>query len=153
MKEALSTTLTGLAVLLAASLISAAVMGGFSARFEAPAPLNPFDMERRAAEKGVSLVRTEEMRDIVASGSHLILDARSQSQYDQGHIPTAMPVPVRDFEESFPLIAPLLGPEIPVVVYCSGPFCDDALYLIERIAEAGFPGARLYLDGMEGWSE
>jgi rhodanese-related sulfurtransferase len=148
MKEALSTTLTGLVTLLTASLLSAWVMGGFS-----PERTLPPSLATTAAEMGIQLVSTPEMRVIVDSGSHLILDARSQSEYDEGHIPTAMSVSIQNFEESFPMIAPMLYPDTPLVVYCNGPTCDDALRLIERMREIGFEGALLYLDGMEGWNE
>jgi len=104
-----------------------------------------------AAELGVEIISVDQMRAIVDEGSHLILDARSQAEYDLGHIPMAMSVPFKTFEESFPMIAPILQPDSPVVVYCSGPLCDDALLLIKRMREAGFLTTSLFLEGMEGW--
>lgn len=153
MNEALSTTIAGMLTLLAAALLSAAIMGGFSTDLKPPPPVNPLDVRLQAEAADIETIDTTRMREIVSSGSHLILDARPQSEYDQGHIPTALPVPVRNFEESFPMIAPLLDPETPVVVYCTGPACDDGLRLIERMREAGYLGGVLYVDGMEGWSE
>jgi len=148
MKEALSTTLLGMVTLLVAAVLSAWVMGGFS-----PERKLPPDLSVQAAEMGVQVVDTLQMKEIVESGSHLILDARTRSEYDQGHIPTAMSVSVQNFEESFPPIAPMLYPDAPLVVYCTGPTCDDALRLIERLREAGYPGAVLYVEGMEGWND
>ncbi|MGA0332616.1 MAG: rhodanese-like domain-containing protein [Kiritimatiellia bacterium] len=148
MKEAASTLSVGMLTLLAASLLSAWVMGGFSSHHRLPASLSA-----QAAELGISVIDTLQMREIVRSGSHLILDARKTSDYDDGHIPTAFSVPVSKFEESFPMIAPMLLPDTPLVVYCSGPQCDDALRLIERMREAGVEAAVLYLEGMEGWNE
>ncbi|MEX2606566.1 MAG: rhodanese-like domain-containing protein [Kiritimatiellia bacterium] len=108
-------------------------------------------VEAAAEEAGVDVIGTEDARTFQESGSHLFLDARSQQEYDQGHIPMAMPLPLREFESAFPQLAPMLEPDTPLVVYCSGPLCDDGLHLILRLREAGFGGGILYLDGMEGW--
>ena len=151
MKEALSTTFTGMFTLLIAAALSAAVMGGFSVEIPEATAVNPFDVSLQAEAKGIATVSTEQMREMVSLGSHLILDAREQAAYDAGHIPTAMSVSVKNFEESFPMIAPMLDADTPMVVYCTGPFCDDALRLIERMRDAGFQNAVLYLEGMEGW--
>jgi len=108
-------------------------------------------VEEAAREAGVEVVDTDRMRAIVATGSHLILDARPLSDYDAGHLPGAMSLPRESFETAYPELAPVLTPADPLVVYCSGPLCDDALLVIERLREAGFSGASLYLDGWEGW--
>ncbi|MDF3129780.1 rhodanese-like domain-containing protein [Kiritimatiellaeota bacterium B1221] len=151
MKEALSTTFTGMFSLLIAATLSAAIMGGFRLGLPEAQMENPFDVASQAEAAGVEIVDTAQMREIVETGSHLILDAREASAYDQAHIPTAMSVSVHQFEESFPQIAPMLQADSPLAVYCTGPYCDDGLRLILRMREAGFTGAVLYLEGMEGW--
>lgn len=113
--------------------------------------LSPVEVAANSA--GIPLVRTDQMRRMVDQGTHLVLDARSLSEYDRGHIPGAMPLPLADFENSFPGIAPILSPEDPLVMYCSGPRCDDALLLAQRIKDAGFDRVSVYLDGWEGWSQ
>ena len=110
-------------------------------------------VETAAQEAGIPVVRPGEMRTAVEAGTHLILDARSMREYDQGHIPGAMSLPLRDFESVFPGIAPLIQPEDPLIVYCSGPLCDDAYLLAGRLREAGFINVSLYLAGWEGWSQ
>lgn len=108
-------------------------------------------VEAAAGEAGVEIIGSVEARRFLELGSHLFLDARSQQEYDQGHIPMAMSLPLREFESTFPQIAPMLDSDTPLVVYCSGTLCDDGLHLILRLREAGFEGGVLYLDGMEGW--
>jgi len=113
--------------------------------------VRPSWVREEAIQLGVELVDLEQLKQIIDTGSHLILDARSQEEYDQGHIPTAMPVSVKEFEQSFPMIAPILEPDSPLVVYCGGPLCDDALLLVKRLRDAGYTNASLFLEGMEGW--
>jgi len=99
------------------------------------------------------MVDTRQMKEITAQGSHLILDARTLAEYDQGHLPGAMSLPYSDFEDSFIALAPLLSPTDPLVVYCSSRTCDDALLLAQRLQEVGFENLSLYVDGWEGWGQ
>lgn len=151
MKEAWSTICMGCLSLLLAASVSAWMTAGLSPSRLTTAQISPSRVALQAQEQGIEVVDVATMRGMVESGSHLILDARSQSEYDEGHIPTAMSLSVKDFENSFPLIAPMLMPETPLVVYCSGALCDDALLLIGYLREAGFGNASLFLEGMEGW--
>lgn len=147
----LKTNLFGILLLLGVSALTAWMSYTLSPE---PLTLEQFrvsPVEAAAGEAGVEIIRSVEARRFQESGSHLFLDARAQHEYDQGHIPTAMPLPLRDFESAFPQIAPMLESDTPLVVYCSGPLCDDGLHLILRLREAGFEGGVLYLDGMEGW--
>lgn len=151
MKEAPSTLITGCLMLLLATAVS-----GWLTAVLSPSPLtaeriSPSRVEMQALAQGIEIIDPAGMRAVVAQGSRLILDARPQSEYDQGHLPTAMPLPVDDFENSFPLIAPMLTPDTPLVVYCGGPLCDDALRLAGYLREAGFGDTALFLQGMEGW--
>jgi rhodanese-related sulfurtransferase len=149
--DMLKTNLIGIMLLLGVSAVTAWVSYSLSPE---PLTLEQFrvsPVEAAAGEAGVEIIDTVEARRFLESGSYLILDARTQQEYDQGHIPTAMPLPLREFESAFPQIAPMLESNTPLVVYCSGPLCDDGLHLILRLREAGFEGGVLYLDGMEGW--
>lgn len=102
---------------------------------------------------GFRPVDTAEMRALVDTGSHLILDARPRGSFAEAHIPGAMSLPIGDFEGTLPEVAPMLMSGMPMVLYCTGPLCDDALRLARRLEEAGFPDAAVYVEGMEGWTE
>lgn len=145
-------SLTGMVVL----LFLAALSGGAQAWIcgkDLAAALRGTPLEAAVRDAGLPLVRVPEMRQMVEDGTHLVLDARSMEDYDRGHLPGAMPLPLADFENAFPGIAPMLSPDDPLVVYCSGPRCDDALLLGQRLEEAGFRNVSVFLDGWQGWSE
>jgi rhodanese-related sulfurtransferase len=110
-------------------------------------------VEQQALAEGVPLLRTDEVRIFAESGSHLFLDARPMAEYDQGHLPGALSLPHEDFENAFVALAPIFTPMDPLVVYCSGPTCDDALLVALRLREAGFVDVSVYLDGWKGWTE
>ncbi|WFB36399.1 rhodanese-like domain-containing protein [Kiritimatiellota bacterium B12222] len=137
--------------LLVVAVLSAVLSGGLSGKVVLSSDVKAFDVALQAEDRGIETVDTAQMKEMVASGAYLILDARLPSEYEKSHIPTAKSVSIQFFEESFPEVLPLLSEGGPVVVYCTGPFCDDGLRLIERMQEIGFYGAMLYVDGMEGW--
>jgi rhodanese-related sulfurtransferase len=121
-----------------------------------PEPLNgaltPQDTVRAAAsEKGYPTPGTAEVKILLQAGSHLVLDARPLAQFQEGHLPGAMSLPVQDFEGTFPELAPLVMSGMPVLVYCTGPRCDESLQLADRLREAGVAEIAIYVEGMQGW--
>jgi len=152
MKEFRSLFLTGIPVLLVLSALCGGVQAWIS-EVDLRAILMSSPVEEAAKSSGIPMVDTRQMKEITAQGSHLILDARTLAEYDQGHLPGAMSLPYSDFEDSFIALAPLLSPTDPLVVYCSSRTCDDALLLAQRLQEVGFENLSLYVDGWEGWGQ
>ena len=152
MKDTWKKIITGMSVLFVAALVCGGLQAWWSGTDLASA-LSVSPVESAAQEAGFPLIEVPEMREIVDSGSHLVLDARSMVEYDQGHIPGAMPLPLSGFETAFPGIAPLISSSDPLVVYCSGPRCDDALLLAQRLRDAGFSDVSLFIDGWQGWTQ
>ncbi len=99
---------------------------------------------------GFGLATREQMLSLLAGGA-LLLDARDLREHEAGAIPGAHPLPLRDFEAHLPELLPLLAGGVPMVVYCSGPECDDALRLALRLRELGFDGANIYAGGWAEW--
>lgn len=152
MKEPRETIVAGILLL----LVTAAVSGGLQAwqsGVELRDILSVSPVESAAFEAGIPLLRTPEVRQIHADGTALFLDARAMQEYDQGHLPGAFSLPFHDFETAFPGVAPILSPTDPLIVYCSGPGCDDALQVALRLRDAGFATVQVYLDGWEGWTQ
>jgi rhodanese-related sulfurtransferase/predicted transcriptional regulator len=90
----------------------------------------------------------DELRKRLREGDVVVLDVRPRAEFDAGHIPGAVSVPVED------LRARLKGIDsgVQVVAYCRGPYCvyaDDAVRLLTR---AGHVAARLE-DGFPEWAE
>jgi rhodanese-related sulfurtransferase len=75
----------------------------------------------------------------------VLLDARSRSSYDAGHLPGAI-----SLEEITPETVASL-PEGLVVAYCWGPSCNGACKAALRLAELGRPVKEM-LGGFEYWA-
>lgn len=108
-------------------------------------------LESRALAEGIGLVSAEDTRAYATSGEYIILDARSPEEYAAGAIPGAMTLPYHDVDTAFPEIQLFLFPEQPVITYCSGLACDDALMLSLFLRDQGYTNVLLFAGGMEAW--
>ena len=81
----------------------------------------------------------------------LFVDARSQNDYDNGHIPGAVSLPVGRFEERIESFLNRYPAEQPIVTYCSGRTCEDSHNLAQFLSDVGFTNVRVFIDGFPGW--
>jgi rhodanese-related sulfurtransferase len=104
-----------------------------------------------AGQAGLEVVELAEAQRIAKAGDYVILDARSTDHYEAGHIPGALSMPVKDPGARFAGLQVLLVPKQPVMVYCSGQACDQALRLGAFLREQGIEQVALFEGGMEVW--
>ena len=81
----------------------------------------------------------------------VFVDARSQNDYDNGHIPGAVSFPVGRFEERVESFLNRYPAEQPIVTYCSGRACEDSHNLAQFLSDVGFTNIRVFIDGLPGW--
>ncbi|NCC51755.1 MAG: rhodanese-like domain-containing protein [Spartobacteria bacterium] len=110
-------------------------------------------VEARAFSEQLTLAPLEQVRELAASGSHIIFDARSLADYEEGHLPGAMPLPFEDVDEQFFQYQAILFPEQPILTYCSGVECDDAIELAIYLRKQGFTNLVLYVGGWDEWQK
>jgi len=65
--------------------------------------------------------------------SILILDARHEADYREGHIPGAVSLDFYQLDEKLSQVRPLLEKAVTVVVYCNGGNCEDSLNLAQDL--------------------
>jgi len=91
-------------------------------------------------------VTRDELRKRSNSGLVTVLDVRPVEEYEFGHIPGAINMPVEDIEKCIKDIP--AGQE--VIAYCRGPYCVLAFEAVAKLREKGF-GARRLEDGYPEW--
>lgn len=138
--------------LLLASVMLAGVVNAFSPKGIAWTGTKAFSIEAKATEHGLMLISLERMASISQDSEWLILDARPQTQYVQGHIPGALPVPRGEMMQHLAELQALLTADQPVVVYCGGRSCDDSLAVAMAIREQGLHQVGVFEGGMAAWS-
>jgi rhodanese-related sulfurtransferase/DNA-binding MarR family transcriptional regulator len=91
-------------------------------------------------------VDRETLRERVLSGAVTLLDVRPKEEYQAGHIPGALCVPLEELEERLEG----LPRDQEVVAYCRGPYCVLAVEAVERLKARGFKAHRME-DGVVEW--
>lgn len=115
------------------------------------APAAPADA---AAHFRASLAFRTDVSDVAAAlaagadPGFVVLDSRSATAWEQGHIPGAVHLPTALVPEH---AERLLDKAVPVVVYCWGPGCDGAARAALALAELGYQVKEM-LGGFEYWA-
>ena len=81
----------------------------------------------------------------------LFIDARSTEDYENGHIPGAISLPVGQFDERIETFLKRYPPDQPLITYCSGRTCEDSHELALLLSDVGFREVRVFIDGFPGW--
>ena len=142
LRQALS--LGALAVLVAAAvqlpLVSRFVRGEFRDTFF-PASEYP----------GIRMITLAEGEDLWRTGLAVVLDARAEGLFAQGHIPGARNIPAAPAGLGLP--DGLLGAarNMILVVYCEGDDCQSSLVLARRLHDEGFRDIRVLTGGWREW--
>ena len=95
-----------------------------------------------------SVARAKEIFD---NGNVLFVDARSQDNYEDGHIPGAVSLPVGQFDEQIESFLYQNSPDRRIVTYCSGRTCEDSHNLARLLTDVGFTHVSIFIDGFPGW--
>lgn len=71
---------------------------------------------------------------------------------EEGRIPGARSLPPEAFEGgAVPADLDLISRDAAIVVYCRSEHCDAAEFVIARLRELGYGGARLFRNGFRAW--
>lgn len=76
----------------------------------------------------------------------VVLDVRPHEEFEAGHIPGAISIPLDELRERLDEIPR----DVDVVAYCRGPYCILAPQAVELLAERGIPARRLD-EGLPEW--
>ncbi|MFF3227177.1 ArsR/SmtB family transcription factor [Nocardia suismassiliense] len=96
-------------------------------------------------EDGLEMAR-EDLLTRAATGEIVVLDVRPLPEYEAGHIPGAICIPVEQLGERIAEL-PL---ETEIVVYCRGEYCVLAYDAVRLLTDHGRRAIRLH-DGMLEW--
>ncbi len=117
-----------------------------------------FDTTLSEANQKTAEVSTQELRQIMKSGSAVLLDGRPPMEYAISHIPGALNVapqpgrPAHLYVSDVAEVGRLVGTKArPLVLYCNGPFCGKTKRLRAELLDAGYANVRRYQLGAPGW--
>ena len=97
-------------------------------------------------KEGMEPMDRESLIQRIKEGSVIVLDVRPSDEYDAGHIPGSVYVPLNELKGILSGLP--RGQEI--VAYCRGPYCVLSVHAVEMLREQGFSAVRLE-EGVQDW--
>lgn len=95
---------------------------------------------------GTEQVTRRELLDRIQAGQVTVIDVRPREEYDAGHIPDAVSVPLDELADHLAE----LPDDKEIVAYCRGAYCVLAHEAVRMLTEHGHTATRL-TDGMLEW--
>jgi rhodanese-related sulfurtransferase len=92
-----------------------------------------------AGREGMEPVDREALLKLVREGAVTVLDVRPVEEYNAGHIPGALSIPLKDLT----LHLSELPHDQEIVAYCRGPYCVLSIQAVEMLRAKGFQAVRL----------
>jgi rhodanese-related sulfurtransferase len=98
-------------------------------------------IKRRFLEgrEGMEPVDRDALLELVREGAVTVLDVRPVEEYNAGHIPGALSIPLKELE----LHLTQLPRNQEIVAYCRGPYCVLSIQAVEILRAKGFHAVRL----------
>lgn len=108
---------------------------------------------RRASRLMQPVVSLAEMKQRVAAGDALILDARPAGDFAMGRIPGALSFPVSEYRSRVAALDQTLRNHRNrlIIVYCAGRWCDQAGELQAALLNHGQRRVSVFADGFDTW--
>ena len=95
-----------------------------------------------------------QLRQIVDEKQIPVLDARPEILHRMGHIPGALALPRNEFDVYYAKIESQLQPKTrPLVIYCSGTYCEDSKLVEKALRNLGHTHLSIYRGGWTEWSQ
>jgi ArsR family transcriptional regulator len=91
-------------------------------------------------------VSRTELLDRLRAGAATILDVRPEDEFQQGHLPGALNIPLAQLERRLAE----LPPDREIVAYCRGPWCVLSFEAVATLRQRGYQARRLE-DGFPEW--
>ncbi|MCF7824980.1 MAG: hypothetical protein K9N35_12525 [Candidatus Marinimicrobia bacterium] len=86
------------------------------------------------------------------NGGAIFLDARSEDDFQTGHIQGAVNIPVHAFVDSLPYLEKL-APDTRLITYCDGADCNASIELAFDLKMMGFSNVAFFFGGWQEWQQ
>lgn len=104
-----------------------------------------------AADYGV--IDHKEMKNLVDSDTHnfMLVDARNPEEYREAHIPGAVNMPQKKFDDFVGLLP--ADKTMMLIYYCNGIKCGKSKKAAKQAIALGYTNVHVYAEGMPVWEE
>lgn len=111
-------------------------------------------MEDTVAALNLHVIGLQEFRGIVDGKKGIVLDARPEAVYRLGHVPGAMNLSRKEFEQDYAGQKSMLesNKEQTIAVYCSMSSCEDSAMVAGALMKLGYNHVLVFKGGWNEWS-
>ena len=100
----------------------------------------------------ITVITADELKKIIdLKQKATIVDARTPKEYQDERIPTAILLPVEDFEKQSASILP--DKSASIIFYCNGVKCGKGQESAEKALKAGYTNLKVFGGGIPDWKE
>lgn len=131
--------------------LSAALALGVNALRPDGLPLAQATQSAVQLDKASGEIGIKDAAVLFITGRAVFLDARSQYEFEQGHIQGALSLPPREFASQFQDLKPKLAGKEAVITYCDGDRCPLSHALAEHLRNAGVKNVFVLKNGWTLW--
>jgi histidine triad (HIT) family protein len=108
----------------------------------------PPPAEQAGAARSLTLAQ---FKKLMGKPNVVLIDARLQEKYDQGHIGNAMNIYGSEVEQHIPELIAIPQDKI-VIIYCDGGHCELSHRVADVFLRFGYPNVFVFLGGWAEWS-
>lgn len=108
--------------------------------------------KEHSKKEDIPRIHLEEAKILFESGKAIFIDARSAGEYNDGHIPGAINIPVGDANNKIPQYKDLFKDKV-LVPYCHGAGCHLSDKDAYALFDAGYRKIAIYFGGWPEWTQ
>lgn len=97
-------------------------------------------------------ITLQEVQRLMKQKHTVLVDGRGQSEWDQSHLPGALPLPLGDFQKNYPIYEQKLKRAKIIIAYCHGKGCHLSDSLCQDLVNKGYKNVAVFWGGFPEWS-
>jgi len=97
------------------------------------------------------IIDAEVLENLLKNDMIVLLDARTQQEFNKEHIPRAINLPISRFEQEYKKKAHLFKQDVMIITYCVDINCNDSFILAKKLYEKDQREIFVYKGGIEEW--
>jgi len=108
--------------------------------------------EEEAGPVKAKAINYVQVKKLLADPSVMVIDARNEHEFAEGHLPKARNIFAMEFQQYIPELIGM-NKDIRIIVYCGGGQCELSHELSTNLIGLGFKKVYIYLGGWEDWKK
>jgi len=119
---------------------------------QTPVPTTPQKSYEDQGPVKAKAVSYGQVKKLLSDPSVMVIDARNDHEFAEGHLPNARNIFALEFERFIPELIGM-NKDIRIIVYCGGGQCELSHELSNNLIGLGFKKIYIYLGGWEDWKK